>query len=174
MNIKKQKRATLVLLSFYLVTGLLIKNRSSAAPRLENIPRSLVIVKPTPPGKPVRPGESFILTLELSVAPGYHINSEKPEDKLLVPTSIEFKQDPAFEVKEVSFPEAKTKRFKFSDKPLSVYQGQIKVKIKIELAEDVCGSQLVLEGKLRYQACDEEACLRPTSVPFKAVIKIAT
>lgn len=161
-------------MSFLLVTGLLIKNSSSAAPGLQTIPRSLVIVKPVSPAKPVHPGEAFLLTLELTVAPGYHINSEKPEDELLVPTSIEFKQDPAFEVKEVNFPEAKTKKFRFSDKPLSVYQGQIKVKIKIELAEDVCGSQLVLEGKVRYQACDEEACLRPVSAPFKAVIKIAT
>jgi len=174
MNIIKHKQVILIFLPFLLVTGLLIKNSSSEAPGRQTIPRSLVIVKPAPPDKPVRPGESFTLTLELTVAPGYHINSEKPEDELLIPTSIEIKKEPIFEVKEIIFPEARKKKFKFSNQPLAVYEGQIKIEIKLELADDICGTSLELEGKVRYQACDEEACLRPASVPFKAVIKIAT
>lgn len=138
------------------------------------MPTPIVAVKTVPPANPVVPGDTFELTLELTIAPGYHINSQKPEDELLVPTSVELKKDPAFEVKEVIFPETKKKQFKFSDKPLSVYDGQVKVKLKIELAENVCGSILELEGKVRYQACDQEACLRPASASFKATVKIAS
>ncbi len=174
MNKIKQRRAIFIVWYFFLAVGLLIKNSPSEVPQLQTIPRSLVIVKPAPPDKPVRPGESFTLTLELTVAPGYHINSEKPEDELLIPTSIEIKKEPIFEVKEIIFPEARKKKFKFSNQPLAVYEGQIKIEIKLELADDICGTSLELEGKVRYQACDEEACLRPASVPFKAVIKIAT
>lgn len=134
----------------------------------------IVIVKSFPPFKPVAPGDTFELTLELTVAPGFHINSCKPEDEMLVPTSVELKKDQVLELKEVLFPEPKKKRFKFSDKPLSVYEGQVKVRLKIELAEDVCGSSLEIEGKVRYQACNDEACLRPSSVPFKATIKLAS
>lgn len=134
----------------------------------------IVIVKASPPLQPVAPGDTFELTLEVTVAPGFHINSQKPEDELLVPTSVELNKDPALELKEAIFPEAKKKKFKFSDKPLSVYEGQVKVKLKIELAEGVCGSSLEIEGKVRYQACDQEACLRPSSVPFKATVKLAS
>ncbi len=134
----------------------------------------IVVVKVSPPSQTVAPGNTFELTLELTVAPGFHINSCKPEDEMLVPTSVELKKDPALELKEVLFPEAKKKKFKFSDKPLSVYEGQLKVRLKIELAEDVCGSSLEIEGKVRYQACNDEACLRPSSVPFKATIKLAS
>ena len=174
MSIKRQKQVILIFLFFSLATGLLPKNSFSEAPQLHTIPPSLVSVKPVPPDKPVRPGESFTLTLELTVAPGYHINSEKPEDELLIPTSIEIKKETIFEVKEIIFPEARKKKFKFSNQPLAVYEGQIKIEIKLDLADDICGTSLELEGKVRYQACDEEACLRPASVPFKAVIKIAT
>jgi len=122
----------------------------------------------------VTPGETFELSLELTVASGFHINSQKPEDELLVPTSVELKKDTAYEVKEIIFPEAKKKKFNFSDKPLSVYEGQVKIILRIEPAEGVCGSSLELEGKIRYQACDQEACLRPQTVPFKASVKIAS
>lgn len=135
---------------------------------------SIVAVKPVLPEAPVHPGELIELTLELTIAPGYHLNSARPEDEMLIPASVEFKKNPVYEIKEIIFPEARKKNFKFSDRPLSVYEGTIKIKVKIELAENTCGSSLELEGKVRYQACDEGACLRPAAVPFKAVIKIAT
>lgn len=163
-----------------LATILMVVLALSLTPASETLAREnqkgnpIVVVKVSPPSKPVAPGATFELTLELAVAPGFHINSCKPEDDMLVPTSVELKKDPALELKEVLLPEAKKKRFKFSDKPLSVYEGQVKVRLKIELAEDVCGSNLEIEGKVRYQACNDEACLRPSSVPFKATIKLAS
>jgi len=120
------------------------------------------------------PGETIEFTLELTVAPGFHINSQKPEDELLVATSVELKENPMIKVKEVLFPKAKKKKFKFSDKPLSVYEGQVKITLKIELSEDFCGSSLELEGQVRYQACNEESCLRPSTVPFKATVKMSS
>lgn len=160
---------------FLIVTvPLLIAHRAADQIQDKNVGQSILTVKAVSPAKAVAPGDTFELTLELTVAPGYHINSQKPEDELLVPTSVELKKDPALELKEVIFSEAKKKKFKFSDKPLSVYEGQVKVKLKIELAEGVCGSSLEIEGKVRYQACDQEACLRPSSVPFKATIKLAS
>ncbi|MBC7363939.1 MAG: protein-disulfide reductase DsbD N-terminal domain-containing protein [Candidatus Aminicenantes bacterium] len=159
---------------FSLATGLLPKNSFSEAPQLQTSSPLLVSVKPVPPDKPVRPGESFTLTMELTVSPGYHINSQKPEDELLIPTSVEFRELPVVEVKEVSFPPALKKKFKFSEKMLSVYEGQIKIKVRLKMADDFCGSSLELEGKVRYQACNDAACLRPMTVPFKVNIAVAS
>lgn len=145
---------------------------NSLQPQNMSIP--IVTVKPVLPQKPPAPGETFELILELTIAPGYHINSEKPEDPLLVPTSVEFKKDPAWQVKAIIFPEAKKKKFSFSDKVLSVYDGQLKLKVKIELADDLCGSELQIEGQIRYQACNDQACLRPSSVPFKVKVPISS
>lgn len=170
----KKKIELLAILILALALGL---PRASASPIQTTASQKdnpIVTVKTSPPSQAVAPGDTFELTLELTVAPGFHINSQKPEDELLVPTSVELKKDPALELKEVLFPEARKKKFKFSDKPLSVYEGQVKVKLKIELAEGLCGSNLEIEGKVRYQACDQEACLRPSSVPFKVTIKLAS
>lgn len=132
----------------------------------------IVSIKPIAPQKNFHPGDKFELILELTISPGFHINSQNPEDDLLVPTSVEFKEDPAFEVKEIIFPETKTKKFKFSEKPLSVYEGQVEIKARIELGKDARPDSLDLAGQIRYQACDEQACLKPTSTSFKAKIKV--
>ena len=133
----------------------------------------IVTVKVLPPERPVRPGQVFELSLELHILPGFHINSEKPGDELLVPTSIELENKETFEIKEIIFPEPQVKKFKFASKPLSVYEGQVKVKLKIELKPAVKESTIELAGKVRYQACNDEACLRPERLPFKTTIVVA-
>ncbi len=137
------------------------------------VEESIVTVKVLPPERPVRPVEVFELSLELHILPGFHLNSEKPGDEMLVPTSIELENKEAFEIKEAIFPEPQVKKFKFATKPLSVYEGQVKVKLKIELKPAVKESTVELAGKVRYQACNDEACLRPARLPFKATLRVA-
>ncbi|MGB9893991.1 MAG: protein-disulfide reductase DsbD N-terminal domain-containing protein [Candidatus Saccharicenans sp.] len=173
MRIEKKIQAlflVLILMSFLFVPSLASKNE--AAQKTQLLDR-LVSVKPLLPKGEVSPGQTLELALEITIAPGYHINSERPEDEFLVPTSIELKKDSAYEIKEIIFPKPEPKKFNFSDKPLSVYEGQFKIKIKIELAEDICGDSLELEGKFHYQACDQQACLKPEAVPFKLKIPIS-
>ncbi|MGB9837074.1 MAG: protein-disulfide reductase DsbD N-terminal domain-containing protein [Candidatus Saccharicenans sp.] len=166
------------LLTFLAITGVLLWLTPSGLTQLREIqkqePPEILTVRAVPPTVPVSPGETLELTLEFSIRPGYHINSAKPEDELLIPTSIEFKELPVVEVKEVVFPAAVKKKFKFSEKMLSVYEGQVKMKVRLKLAEDFCGSSLQLEGKVRYQACNDEACLRPMTAPFQVKIKVAS
>ncbi|MBC7362418.1 MAG: hypothetical protein H5U06_09075 [Candidatus Aminicenantes bacterium] len=138
----------------------------------DTIMTPILTVNPAPSQR-VSPGSTFEIALELVVAPGYHINSDKPEDELLVATSVEIKNDPFIEIKEILFPEAKKKKFGFSDKPISVYEGKIKIKIKMGLKESFKGRELSLEGRVRYQACNDHTCLRPMSAPFKFSLSVS-
>lgn len=61
--------------------------------------QEIVKIRAIPPEKPVSPGESFELTLELTVAAGFHLNSSKPDDEMLVPTSVELKKTPLMKSK---------------------------------------------------------------------------
>ena len=169
------KVETCVLLSILLLAGSAYSQlvSSSSAFNPEKTEEPLVTVKVLPPERPVRPGQAFEMSLELHILPGFHINSEKPGDELLVPTSIELENKEAFEIKEIIFPEPQVKKFKFASKPLSVYEGQVKVKLKIELKPAVKESTVELAGKIRYQACNEEACLGPERLPFKTTLVVA-
>jgi hypothetical protein len=54
---------------------------------------------------------------------------------------------------EIEYPAGKEKRFEFSDKAISVYEGEFVIGVK--LAAAVKSVEVVLS----YQACDERACL---------------
>lgn len=173
----RPKVETYLLLSILLLAGSAYSQSvslSSSVPQEKTkAEEPIVTVKVLPPERPVRPGEVFELSLELHILPGFHLNSEKPGDELLVPTSIELENKEAFEIKEAIFPEPQVKKFKFATKPLSVYEGQVKVKLKIELKPAVKESTVELAGKVRYQACNDEACLRPARLPFKTIVRVA-
>ncbi len=175
MKNRKATRPIIFLVFLFFLAGLSEPRPPlSAEPQSGSDQQQIVKIKAITPEKPVSPGDLFELKLELTIAPGFHINSDQPGDEMLVPTSVELKKDPAYEVKEIIFPEAKKKKFKFSEKPISVYDGQVTIKIKMELAEDICGTSLEIEVKLRYQACDENACLRPAAIPFTANIRMSS
>ncbi|GEM_PF-662400 len=173
----RPKVETYLLLSILLLVGSAYSQSvspSSPFPQEKTkVEESIVTVKVLPPERPVRPGEVFELSLELHILPGFHLNSEKPGDEMLVPTSIELENIEAFEIKEIFFPEPQVKKFKFAARLLSVYEGQVKVKLKIELKPAVKESTVEMAGKVRYQACNDEACLRPERLPFKTIVRVA-
>jgi hypothetical protein len=108
-------------------------------------------------------GESFQLKTSLQLQNGYHLNSNKPDDPYLIPLKLTW-DAATVETVSVSFPEPKKERYAFSDKPLSVFTGDFA--ITSTLKPKVAGFT-VLTGKLRYQACNHNACLPPKTIDIK-------
>ncbi len=106
------------------------------------------------------------------VAPGYHINAHKPSLDYLIPTELKVDPNQAFTVKNVVYPKGTPKKFEFSDVPLSVYEGSVVVGVLLESGESVSPGTYTLNAKFAYQACNDHACLAPTSVPLSLIIKI--
>ena len=112
------------------------------------------------------------LAVVAQVAAGYHINDHKPTLDYLIPT--EFKVDPSdqFTIKNQVYPRGTPKRFPFSDVPLSVYEGRVVVGTLLQAGKAVPEGTYTLKAKFAYQACNDHACLAPTSVPMTVTIKI--
>jgi thiol:disulfide interchange protein DsbD len=106
------------------------------------------------------------------VVPGYHINAHKPSLDYLIPTELKVDPNPAFTVKNVTYPKGTPRKFDFSDVPLSVYEGSVVVGVLLESGETVSPGTYTLNAKFAYQACNDHACLAPTSVPLSLAIKI--
>jgi hypothetical protein len=106
------------------------------------------------------------------VAPGYHINDHKPSLDYLIPTKFVADSSDQFSVKNIAYPKGSLKKFPFSDVPLSVYEGSVVVGIMLQVGKDVPVGTYALKGKFAYQACNEHACLPPTSVPVTIDIKV--
>ena len=111
----------------------------------------------------LQPGKAVVVPVEVRIRSGYHINSDKPAEQYLIPTRLTW-NTPALKLKEVTYPEAETVNYAFSDKPLSVFSDTIIIKSAFDVPSNVPASLTELTAQLRYQACNDKACLPPATL----------
>jgi thioredoxin:protein disulfide reductase len=133
---------------------------------------AVVSIHPIPPANSPAPGQTTVLTVELVIAPPYHINSDRPLQDYLIPTKLEFEPLPGVTFGKAVFPAAPEKKLPFSDAPMAVYEGTVKVKLEITLASDLKSKEIRLNGKVRYQACNNQYCLRPAVQSFSLTLPV--
>lgn len=107
-------------------------------------------------------GRSTPVDLHFRVAPGLHINSHTPREKSFVPTNLAIVEGNGLNVSAVDFPPGTDYSFAFSpSEKLSVYTGDFTLKAHISARP----GEHMLEGALRYQACDSNSCFPPKTIP---------
>ena len=72
----------------------------------------------------VQRGRTIQGTVVLDIPGGYHVNSNRPSGKYLVPTSLKFEPRDGVRVGAVRYPRATLRSFSFSDQKLSVFEGR--------------------------------------------------
>ncbi len=119
-------------------------------------------------------GNSYPVLLELAIGNGFHINSAKPLEPELIPTTVTFSaSDPAVTVGRVSFPDPILKKFKFAKDPLSVYEGTVYVAASVSFTEGA-KEPLTITAHLRYQACTDFACMIPVETDITVPLALGT
>jgi thiol:disulfide interchange protein DsbD len=132
----------------------------------------IVSVKVIPSAEKFKPGQTYELSLELSVRAPYHINSDQPTEDFLIPTTVDFAPKKGISFGRVIFPPAEMRKLELSENPLSIYEGKIEIKTSISVAADFKEKDLLIEGRVGYQACDERSCLAPTDIAFSRKIPV--
>ncbi len=110
-------------------------------------------------------------SLKLRLQPGYHVNSNKPNDDFLIPLRLSWDAG-AVETVEVEFPKPVIEKSEFSEKPLSVFTGHFEIVTKFKRAPGAVPGPGLLTGKLRYQACNDKMCLPPKSIEVKVPLLV--
>lgn len=119
-------------------------------------------------------GASASLPLRFKLAPGHHTNSNKPSDEFLIPLKLTWDASTAapLEIAGIEYPPAKLEKYAFSEKPLSVYSGAFTVTTSLKAPAGAAKGQRVLNGKLRYQACNDTTCFAPRNLAVQATVNI--
>ena len=117
-------------------------------------------------------GSSVKLAVVAQVAPGFHINDHKPTLDYLIPTELKVEPTSQMTVGRVAYPKGEHKKFEFSETALSVYEGKVVIGAILNIKRSTSPGSYSMSGKLTYQACNERACLPPTSVPLSLVVKV--
>ena len=97
-----------------------------AAPASIVKPRAFVSLAPVPRGK------EFQIAVAVDIAHGYHMNSNHPTDKYLIPTTLTPKLPTGFALLDTLYPAGRVEKFSFSpDKGLDVYSGTVTLKLRL-------------------------------------------
>ncbi len=121
----------------------------------------------------VRAGNSAQVQLDFRVAPGFHINSNKPNSDLLVPTVIKLNPPTDLAVAKVTYPPGHDLSFAFApDEKLNVYTGDFSLGAMVRAARSMPPGRYRVQGDLKYQACDDKSCYPPTQVPVAFDVQI--
>ena len=137
------------------------------------MPKDLVKIETYQSFDKVYPGSEFKLALEVNVEEGWHINSHKPYDEYLIPTSLTIIENSNFKLKKVAYPEPHDFKLSFSESPLSVWEGTVYKGALIEVDSNLTPGIYPLVVELEYQACNDISCQAPTSVTDTINIEVA-
>jgi hypothetical protein len=109
--------------------------------------------------------------IDVSIAAGYHVNSNAPHEAYLIPLRLTWIAAP-LSVETVTFPKARDEKYSFSEEPLSVFTGNFEIATKFKVPADALSGPAILAGKLRYQACNNTMCFPPKTVEVKLPIDV--
>lgn len=110
-------------------------------------------------------------SLKLQLQPGYHVNSNSPNEEYLIPMRLTW-DSTAVETVSVQYPKPITEKSDFSEKPLSVFTGDFEILTKFRRAPKASPGPGFLHGKLRYQACNDKMCLPPKTLEVKVPLLV--
>ena len=110
----------------------------------------------------IAPRKTQVVELRFRIQDGFHINSHTPHEKNLIPTQLMVVDGDGVNVSAVDFPPGTDTSFAFApNEKVSVYTGTVTLRAHVTAAP---GGHL-LQGALRYQACDANACFPPRKIP---------
>jgi uncharacterized protein len=124
-----------------------------------------------PVGLVLKAGTTSEVKLKLALRTGYHVNSNTPSDKYLIPLKLTWNPGPA-QVEEVVFPKPQMEKVTFSPNPLSVFTGQFELTTRFKVPATAQPGPSALIGKLRYQACNDRMCLTPKNLDVAMQVDI--
>lgn len=104
------------------------------------------------------------IDLHFRVADGLHVNSHTPREKSLIPTNLAVAETSGLKVTGVDFPAGVDYAFAFEpSEKLSVYTGDFILKAHLTAP----AGNYMLQGLLRYQACDSRSCYPPKTIRLR-------
>lgn len=116
-------------------------------------------------------GATVSARIHAQLKPGYHVNSNTPNDDYLIPLKLTWSADP-LSVAQVVYPKPQTEKASFSEKPLSVFSGDFEIETKFKVPANATSGPAIATGKLRYQACNDRMCLPPKTVEIPLTVMV--
>jgi hypothetical protein len=103
-------------------------------------------------------------TVRLDIADGYHVNANPASDKFYVATELRAEPQEGVTPGKPVYPAGLDRKLGFAEKPLSVYEGSVRIRLPLRADAGAAKGRHTLRAKLRVQPCNDEACLQPREI----------
>ena len=145
-----------------------------STPRLSPTPQSASDVKVSGSLSPdkTRKGRTVQGHVTMEIPGGLHVQSNKPLDKFLIATKLDVEAPREMKVGPVSYPRALMRNLKFSKSKVAVYEGRAPIRFNLTIPANYSGGSTEIRGKLRFQACTDEACFPPVTREVKMWLNV--
>ncbi|MBI3947110.1 MAG: thioredoxin family protein [Armatimonadetes bacterium] len=120
-----------------------------------------------------RPGDTFQIAVALDLPEGVHVNAHVPSSPDLIPTTVTIAAPAGLRIGAITYPEGRELKLSFSPTPLSVYEGRTVFRASVAVAQSAAPGEAKIEGSVRAQACKDDACFPPRTIPFSLTIPVA-
>lgn len=138
------------------------------------LPQSAADVKVTGSIVPdkTKKGRTVRANVVMEIPHGLHVQSNKPLDKFLIATKLDIETPAGITAGAVSYPRAVMRSLKFSKNKVAVYEGRTSIRFPVTVQSNYAGGAAEIRGKLRFQACNDEACFPPVTREVKMWVNV--
>ena len=109
----------------------------------------------------------------LSIKSGWHINTNPSKPAFLVPTGVKIKSKLGTKLTNVRFPKGHAIQIPNIDEDVMVLEGMVKIFGELEVPESAISKKESLDIEIRYQACNDQQCMRPKTIKLSGQITVA-
>src|SRR5215216_7599551 len=120
----------------------------------------------------VKKGRIVRATVVMDIPAGLHVQSSKPLDKFLVATKLDVETPSGMTAGPISYPRPLMRKLKFSKGAVAVYEGKATIRFNVTVPANYSGGSGEIKGKLRFQACNDEACFPPLTREVKMWLNV--
>ena len=118
-------------------------------------------------------GKTCRVAIVLTIEDGWHINANPAKPDFMVPTTFTVKSNQQVTLSQVKYPAGHAFTVEGFDEPLQVYEKQAIIRGTLTIPAAAAGKAEQLELNVKYQACNDKTCIRPTTVSLKGSFQIA-
>jgi DsbC/DsbD-like thiol-disulfide interchange protein len=145
---------------------------SAAAPSLSAQPKRPRVELTTAIDAAAATGAGIKLLLNVKLPAGYHVQSDKPRDPLLIPTALTVKPPDGLKVDRIVYPAASDLAQPGRDKPLAVFGSEFTIEVLVSRAPYAPTGEFVVPARFRYQACDASVCYPPATAEVQWTLRL--
>ena len=102
--------------------------------------------------------------VRLVIAQGYHTHANPATDRFYIATALTAEPQEGVTPGKPVYPPGVQRSLGFSEKPLSLYEGTVVIKLPLRADKDAAKGRRTLRAKLRVQHCDDTQCFPPRDI----------